>query len=55
MKIVGQKIYESNMDKRVTVRLDKKHDDILNQIIKEKKFNNKSEAIRYIIENFKAK
>ncbi len=50
MKNVGQKIYENNMEIRITVRLDKKHDNILDKIMKEKELNSKSEAIRYLIE-----
>lgn len=50
VKSVGQKIYEKNMEIRVTVRLDERHDNVLKDIMKEKNLNSKSEAIRYLIE-----
>ena len=46
-----KKIFEKSMETRVTVRLDKKHLEVIEKIMKEKKFNSKSEAIRFIIEN----
>lgn len=49
-----KKIYDKSMEK-FTVRLDKTHLDKLEKISKEKKLNSKSEAIRYLIENYQIK
>ena len=35
---------------KYTIRLDEKHLKILDKLVKEKSFNSKSEAIRYLIE-----
>lgn len=51
-KSVGTKIYENNMESRITIRLDGKHLDIIEEVQKEKGLSNKSEAIRYIIEQY---
>ncbi len=45
----GRRLYEKSMEK-YTVRLDDKHLKILDKLVKEKGFNSKSEAIRYLIE-----
>ena len=49
-----RKIFEKSMGK-FTIRLDEKHLKILEKIVKEKKLNNRSEAIRYLIENYQTK
>ena len=51
----GRRIFEESMELRTTVRLDKKHNAVIEKIMKKNKFKTKSEAIRYIIENFKTK
>lgn len=51
-KDVGKRIFEENMETRITVRLDNKHKDIIEKVMQEKKFNSLSEAIRFIIEQF---
>lgn len=50
----GRRIFEESMESRTTVRLDKKHNEVIEKIMKKNKLKTKSEAIRYIIENFKA-
>ena len=49
-----RKIFDKSMEK-FTVRLDKKHLEILDKIVKEKGLNSKSEAIRYLIEKSQIK
>ena len=52
-KGIGRRIFDKSMEARVTIRLDKKHIDIINEIMKEQKMTTVSETIRYIISNFK--
>jgi hypothetical protein len=47
----GRRIFNESMETRVTIRLDKKHIDIINEVMKQKDFTTISETIRYIIEN----
>ena len=47
----GRRIFDESMETRVTIRLDKKHIDIINEVMKQKGFMTISETIRYIIEN----
>lgn len=54
-KNVGKRIFDKNMEVRKTIRLDEKHIKVINKVIDDKKADSVSEAIRYIIENFKAK
>lgn len=49
-----KRIYDKSMGK-FTIRLDNSHLEILKKIIKDKKLNSKSEAIRYLIENYQTK
>lgn len=46
------RIFDDIMETRITIRLDKKHIKVINDIIKKNKLKNKSDAIRFIIENF---
>lgn len=47
------RLFDEIMDTRVTVRLDEKHVKIIDEIINKNNLKNKSDAIRFIIENFK--
>lgn len=52
-KGIGRRIFDESMETRITIRLDKKHIDIINKIMREQKIKTVSETIRYIISNFK--
>lgn len=54
-KGIGRRLFDETMPIRVTARLDKRHNSILEQIMKENKFSSKSEAIRYLIEDYQTK
>lgn len=51
----NRRLFDEVMNTRVTIRLDNKHKDIIEKIMKENDFNSMSEAIRFIIENFQTK
>lgn len=46
------RIFDEIMETRVTVRLDKKHIKTIDNIIKKNNLKNKSDAIRFVIEQF---
>lgn len=54
-KNIGKKIFDKNMETRITIRVDDKHLKIINQLMIDRKFDSKSEAIRFIIEDYQAK
>lgn len=54
-KNIGKKIFDKNMETRITIRVDDKHLKIINQLMIDRKFDSKSEAIRFTIEDYQAK
>lgn len=51
----NRRLFEEVMNTRVTLRLDKKHIKIIEEVTKENKFKSMSEAIRFIIEKYETK
>jgi len=51
----NRRLFEEVMNTRVTIRLDKKHIEIIEKVTKENKFKSISEAIRFIIEKYETK
>lgn len=50
-----RKIFDDSMETKFTVRLDKKHLEILDEIMNKLKLKSKSEVVRYLIEKEKNK
>ena len=51
----NRRLFNEVMDTRVTVRLDKQHIKVIEQVMNENNFNSMSEAIRFIIKNYQTK